>query len=130
MPLYRSVCIYIQSSCSRIKYITKPDSFQKLVEVKLMSITTKDVLKIANLARLQIAEDELDQYAKDLSNIITLVEQMNKIDTQNILPMAHPQDATQRLREDKVTEENQRDKFQSIAPHAERGLYVVPKVIE
>ncbi len=95
-----------------------------------MSISTEDVLKIANLARLQINEDELDQYAKDLSNIITLVEQMNKVDTQNILPMAHPQDATQRLREDKVTEENQRDKFQGIAPHADRGLYVVPKVIE
>lgn len=95
-----------------------------------MSITTEDVLKIANLARLEIAEDELDQYAKDLSNIISLVEQMNKVDTQNILPMAHPQDATQRLREDKVVEENQRDKFQSIAPRADRGLYLVPKVID
>jgi len=95
-----------------------------------MSITKEDVLKIANLARLQIAEDELDHYAKDLSNIITLVEQMNKVDTQNILPMAHPQDATQRLREDVVAEENQRDTFQSIAPRADKGLYLVPKVIE
>ena len=95
-----------------------------------MSISPEEVLKIANLARLQINEGELEQYATDLSNIIGLVEQMNEVDTKNILPMAHPLDATQRLREDKVTEEDQRDKFQSIAPLADKGLYVVPKVIE
>ncbi|QMU61544.1 MAG: Asp-tRNA(Asn)/Glu-tRNA(Gln) amidotransferase subunit GatC [Gammaproteobacteria bacterium] len=95
-----------------------------------MSISPEEVLKIANLARLQIKQDEVEQYATDLSNIITLVEQMNAVDTQDILPMAHPLDATQRLREDKVTEENQRDKFQTIAPSAEKGLYLVPKVIE
>ena len=82
------------------------------------------------MARLQIKQDEVEQYATDLSNIISLVEQMNEVDTQDILPMAHPLDAVQRLREDKVTEENQRDKFQAIAPSAEKGLYLVPKVIE
>ena len=95
-----------------------------------MSISPEEVLKIANLARLQIKQDEVEQYATDLSNIINLVEQMNAIDTKDILPMAHPLDATQRLREDKVTEENQRDKFQTIAPSVENGLYLVPKVIE
>ena len=95
-----------------------------------MSISPEEVLKIANLARLQIDEIEVEQYATDLSSIINLVEQMNEVDTKNILPMAHPLDATQRLREDKVTEEDQRDKFQSIAPSADKGLYVVPKVIE
>jgi aspartyl-tRNA(Asn)/glutamyl-tRNA(Gln) amidotransferase subunit C len=95
-----------------------------------MSITPEEVLKIANLARLQIKEDEVEQYAKDLSSIIGLVEQMNAIDTKDILPMAHPLDATQRLREDEVREENQRDKFQAVAPAAEKGLYLVPKVIE
>lgn len=95
-----------------------------------MSISPEEVLKIANLARLQIKQDEVEQYATDLSNIINLVEQMNAIDTKDILPMAHPLDATQRLREDKVTEINQRDKFQTIAPSAEKGLYLVPKVIE
>ena len=95
-----------------------------------MSISPEEVLKIANLARLQIKQDEVEQYATDLSNIINLVEQMNAMDTKDILPMAHPLDATQRLREDRVTEENQRDKFQSIAPSAEKGLYLVPKVIE
>ena len=95
-----------------------------------MSITPEEVLKIANLARLQIKEDEVEQYAKDLSSIIGLVEQMNAVDTKNIVPMAHPLDATQRLREDEVREENQRDTFQAVAPAAEKGLYLVPKVIE
>lgn len=95
-----------------------------------MSISPDDVLKIANLARLKIDQDEVDQYAKDLSNIISLVEQMNAVDTKDIVPMAHPLDVTQRLRVDKVTEENQREKFQTIAPRAEKGLYLVPKVIE
>jgi len=95
-----------------------------------MFITPEEVLKIANLARLQIKQNEVDQYATDLSSIINLVEQMNAVDTKDILPMAHPLDAIQRLREDKVTEKNQRDKFQTIAPSAEKGLYLVPKVIE
>jgi len=95
-----------------------------------MSISPEEVLKIANLARLQIKQDEVEQYATDLSNIINLVEQMNAMDTKDILPMAHPLDATQRLREDRVTEENQRDKFQTIAPSVEKGFYLVPKVVE
>jgi len=95
-----------------------------------MSISPEEVLKIANLARLKISQDEVEQYAVELSNIITLVEQMNKIDTQNVEPMAHPLDVTQRLRKDEVTEINQREKFQSVAPNAEKGLYLVPKVIE
>lgn len=95
-----------------------------------MSISPEEVLKIANLARLQIKQEEVEQYSTDLSSIINLVEQMNAVDTTDVLPMAHPLDATQRLREDKVTEDNQRDKFQAIAPSAEKGLYLVPKVIE
>ncbi len=95
-----------------------------------MSISPEEVLKIANLARLQIKQDEVEQYAIDLSSIINLVEQMNAVDTKGIQPMAHPLDVTQRLREDKVTEKNQRDKFQAVAPSAEKGLYLVPKVIE
>jgi len=95
-----------------------------------MPISPEEVLNIAKLARLQIKQVELEQYATDLSSIIKLVEQMNAVDTENILPMAHPLDATQRLREDVVKEENQRDKFQAVAPAAEQGLYLVPKVIE
>ena len=95
-----------------------------------MKISSEEVLKIARLAKLQINDAELEQYALDLSNIMSLVDQMNKVETKDIEPMAHPQDLVQRLREDKVTETNQREKFQTIAPLAEKGLYLVPKVIE
>jgi len=95
-----------------------------------MTLKKEDVRKIAQLARLQIDEDAIDQYATDLSNVLALVEQMNEVDTSAITPMAHPLDASQRLREDKVTESNLRDKFQSIAPDVEKGLYRVPQVIE
>ncbi|MDH5356014.1 MAG: Asp-tRNA(Asn)/Glu-tRNA(Gln) amidotransferase subunit GatC, partial [Gammaproteobacteria bacterium] len=81
-------------------------------------------------ARLQIDDENLDQYTSALTDILNLVEQMNELDTSGITPMAHPLDATQRLREDAVTEPNLRDKFQSIAPDVEHGLYRVPKVIE
>ena len=77
-----------------------------------------------------LSKEEVEKYAVDLSNILSLVDQMNAVDTKDIEPMAHPQDVTQRLREDIVTETNQRDKFQTIAPRAEKGLYLVPKVIE
>ncbi len=95
-----------------------------------MTLKTEDVRNIAHLARLQIDDDSLDQYTSALSDILTLVEQMNEVDTSGIRPMAHPLDATQRLREDAVTEPNLRDKFQAIAPDVEKGLYRVPKVIE
>ncbi|NNE63017.1 MAG: Asp-tRNA(Asn)/Glu-tRNA(Gln) amidotransferase subunit GatC [Gammaproteobacteria bacterium] len=95
-----------------------------------MTLKTEDVRNIAQLARLQIEDEAIDQYARDLSNVLELVEQMNVLDTSGITPMAHPLDATQRLREDAVTEANLRDKFQSIAPDVENGLYRVPRVIE
>ncbi|MCH8105559.1 MAG: Asp-tRNA(Asn)/Glu-tRNA(Gln) amidotransferase subunit GatC [Proteobacteria bacterium] len=95
-----------------------------------MSLKKEAVRKIAHLARLQIDESDLDRYATDLSNILTLFEQMNQVDASDIVPMAHPMDATQRLRPDEVTELDQRDKFQAIAPDVNRGLYRVPKVIE
>ena len=95
-----------------------------------MSLDSDDVKKIANLARLQIDEADIPEYAKNLSNILGLVEQMDAVDTDNVLPMAHPLDAVQRLRTDEVTEQNQRDHFQKHAPKVENGLYLVPKVIE
>jgi len=95
-----------------------------------MSLKTEDVKNIAHLARLAIDEDSVAEYASDLSNILDLVEQMNQVNTDNVQPMAHPMDAMQRLRDDEVSEPDQRDKFQSIAPDVESGLYRVPKVIE
>lgn len=88
------------------------------------------VNSIAHLARLAIEPADVAGYAHNLSNILDLVEQMNQVDTANVEPMAHPQDAVQRLREDQVTEADQRDHFQANAPQTESGLYLVPKVIE
>lgn len=95
-----------------------------------MSLDSKDVEKIAHLARLAIDEADIQVYAKNLSNILDLVEQMSTVDTDSVSPMAHPLDEVQRLREDVVTEQDQREHFQSHAPKTENGLYLVPKVIE
>ncbi len=95
-----------------------------------MSLKTEDVKNIAHLARLAIDDDAVADYASDLSNILDLVDQMNQVNTDNVQPMAHPMDAQQRLRDDEASEPNQRDKFQSVAPDVESGLYRVPKVIE
>lgn len=95
-----------------------------------MSLSAEEVHKIAWLARLAITPDQVDAYARDLSSILGFVEQMNAVDTADVLPMAHPQDLSQRLRPDLVSETDQRELFQSIAPKVEAGLYLVPKVIE
>jgi aspartyl-tRNA(Asn)/glutamyl-tRNA(Gln) amidotransferase subunit C len=95
-----------------------------------MTLKIEDVRNIAQLARLQIDDSSVEQYATELSRILALAEQMNAVDTTDVTPMAHPMDATQRLRADEVTETDQRDKFQAIAPDVEKGLYRVPKVIE
>ena len=95
-----------------------------------MALTKEDVVNIAHLARLAIDAKDIPEYEKNLSDILGLVEQMNQVDTENVEPMAHPLDAVQRLRDDEVTEANEREHFQSIAPETEAGLYLVPKVIE
>ncbi len=95
-----------------------------------MSLTPDEVKKIAYLARLSIQEENIGQYSQDLSSIFGLVEQMNAAKTDDITPMAHPQDAMQRLRDDVVTETNQREKLMSNAPMVQDGLFLVPKVLD
>ena len=95
-----------------------------------MSLDRSDVEKIAHLARLAISEEEKDRYAASLSDILSLVEQMNAVDTEGVTPMAHPLHMVQRLRPDEPTEPNQRELFQQIAPATEDGLYLVPRVVE
>jgi aspartyl-tRNA(Asn)/glutamyl-tRNA(Gln) amidotransferase subunit C len=90
----------------------------------------QEVEKIAHLARLAIRPEDIPAYVRDLSNILTLVEQINEVVTKDVTPMAHPLDMSQRLRPDEVTEENQREIFQTVAPLVENGLYLVPKVID
>ena len=95
-----------------------------------MSLTDSDIKKISHLARLAIDDADIEQYTENLSGILGLVEQMDAADVADIEPMANPQDSTQRLREDVVTEVNNREKFQALAPTTESGLYLVPKVLE
>lgn len=95
-----------------------------------MSLTPEDVRKIAHLARLNLSDNDIALYTSQLSNILSLIEELNKADTANIEPLAHPLDISQRLRPDVVTEPDLREKYQRIAPQVESGLYLVPKVIE
>lgn len=95
-----------------------------------MTIERNDVLNAAHLARLGIDDSDIEDFTQDLANIISLADQMQAVDTSDVEPMAHPMDATQRLRPDEVTESNQREHFQKHAPATENGLYLVPKVID
>jgi len=95
-----------------------------------MSISVEEVNKVARLARLAVTPEQAQRYAESLSTILVLADQLEAIDTTGIVPMANPLDAVQRLRDDVVTETNQRDYYQGIAPETAEGLYLVPKVIE
>lgn len=95
-----------------------------------MALTPQDVLHIARLARLRVSAEEAGTAQTQLNSIFGLIEQMQAINTQGIEPMSHALDVAQRLREDKVTESDLRNKFQTVAPAVENGLYLVPKVIE
>ncbi len=95
-----------------------------------MALSRDEVERIAHLGRLAIREEAVPEYAQNLSKILDFVAQMNAVDTDGVTPMAHPLDVAQRLRSDVVSEPDQRDLFQSIAPRVEDGYYLVPKVIE
>ncbi|MBP8171829.1 MAG: Asp-tRNA(Asn)/Glu-tRNA(Gln) amidotransferase subunit GatC [Pseudomonas sp.] len=95
-----------------------------------MALERSDVEKIAHLARLGLNDADIPQTTATLNNILGLIDAMQAVDTTGIEPLAHPLEATQRLRADRVTESNHRDAYQAIAPAVENGLYLVPKVIE
>jgi aspartyl-tRNA(Asn)/glutamyl-tRNA(Gln) amidotransferase subunit C len=95
-----------------------------------MALEASQVEKIAHLARLGIDADDVPDYARNLSAILAFVEQLNRVDTTGVEPLAHPLEATQRLRPDVVTEPDEREKFLRNAPLTEAGLYLVPRVIE
>jgi len=95
-----------------------------------MSLSTQDVEKVARLARLAMTGEEIETARTQLNGIFNLIAEMQAVDTDGVAPMSHSQNLTQRLRLDTVTEANQREAFQAIAPQVEAGLYLVPKVIE
>ena len=93
-------------------------------------LSPEEVRRIARLARIEVADAEVERLRGELNGILALVEKMQAVDTSGVEPMAHPQDARQRLREDRVSESDERERNQSVAPAVEDGLYLVPKVIE
>lgn len=95
-----------------------------------MSLNNNDIRKLATLARIQVDDAIIDDVAGKISDILAMVDQMQAQDTSTVEPMANPLDAVQRLRRDEVSESNQREAFQAIAPATENGLYLVPKVID
>lgn len=95
-----------------------------------MSLTPDQVAKLADLARLSIDSQDAESTTESVSNILHMIDQLKQVDTSDVSPLSHPLDASQRLRVDQVTEPNQRDEFQKIAPAVEDGLYLVPRVIE
>ena len=95
-----------------------------------MPLCLEDVGRIAALARIEVSEAEKLATCDQLNNILGLIGQMQAVDTTTVEPMSHAQDLALRLREDKVTEGDQHQLFQSVAPQVQDGLYLVPKVLE
>jgi aspartyl-tRNA(Asn)/glutamyl-tRNA(Gln) amidotransferase subunit C len=99
-----------------------------------MALNLQDIARIANLARLDLSADESERMLTKINGFFDLVEKMNAVDTTGITPLAHPVEVVQpvalRLRDDAVSEPNNRDNNQRSAPAVERGLFLVPKVIE
>jgi aspartyl-tRNA(Asn)/glutamyl-tRNA(Gln) amidotransferase subunit C len=95
-----------------------------------MAIERQQVEQLAHLARIALDESTLSRTTRSLADVLALIDQLQAVDTTGIEPMAHPLDAVQRLRADVVTEPDQRDVLQAIAPAVQDGLFLVPKVIE
>jgi len=95
-----------------------------------MALENADIDKIAILARLQVTPSETSDYANSISSILSLIDQMQQVSTEGVEPLSNPHDASQRLRKDEVTCDNQREDFIALAPAAQDGLYLVPKVLD
>jgi aspartyl-tRNA(Asn)/glutamyl-tRNA(Gln) amidotransferase subunit C len=99
-----------------------------------MSLTSSDIARIANLARLELSPAHSERMLGQINSFFDIVEQMRAVDTTGVEPLAHPVaaigDIALRLREDAVSEPNQREANQRSAPEVQNGLFLVPKVIE
>ena len=99
-----------------------------------MSLNSQDIARIANLARLELQPAESERMLAQINGFFAIVEKMRAVDTTGVEPLTHPvaavQDVQLRLREDVASEPNQREANQRSAPAVERGLFLVPKVIE
>ncbi|WHI48338.1 Asp-tRNA(Asn)/Glu-tRNA(Gln) amidotransferase subunit GatC [Microbulbifer sp. JMSA004] len=95
-----------------------------------MTVDTQTVEKLAELARIAISKETIDEVSNRLGDVLQLVDQLQSTNTDGIAPMAHPLDEVQELRTDTVTETDNREDFLTLAPQTEEGLYLVPKVID
>ena len=99
-----------------------------------MSLNSQDIARIAHLARLELSPNESERMLTQINGFFDIVEKMRAVDTSGVEPLAHPaaavQDVVLRLREDVASEAIDRDANQKSAPAVERGLFLVPKVIE
>ncbi|WP_250464587.1 Asp-tRNA(Asn)/Glu-tRNA(Gln) amidotransferase subunit GatC [Microbulbifer litoralis] len=95
-----------------------------------MSVDAQTVEKLAELARIAISEETVEEVSSRLGDVLQLVDKLQAVHTEGVAPMAHPLDAVQVLRADEVTEPNRREEFLALAPQSEQGLYLVPKVID
>ena len=99
-----------------------------------MALNEQDIARIANLARLELSQDESGRMLTQLNNFFGIVEKMQAVDTSGVSPLSHPvaaiQDITLRLRDDLVSETNNREANMQNAPAAEKGMFLVPRVIE
>lgn len=95
-----------------------------------MSFDISDIKKIAHLSSLAITDEEASALSKNFEKILAMVEKMKESNTDNIEPLSHPFDTAQPTRPDQVSEQNQREKMQAIAPEVKAGLYIVPQFVE
>lgn len=95
-----------------------------------MSLSIEDVRRIAELARIELTAAEAVPTLEQLNQVFAVIEQLKSVNTEGVVPMTHATDLVLRLRDDRVQELDRRDEYQAVAPAVERGLYLVPKVIE
>ena len=95
-----------------------------------MSVSPQDIENVALLARLTISESDLPEVTERFARVLDLVDELNTIDTQDVVPMSNPHDMEQRLRSDAVTRSNEREALMASAPVQEQGYFLVPKVID
>jgi aspartyl-tRNA(Asn)/glutamyl-tRNA(Gln) amidotransferase subunit C len=95
-----------------------------------MAVSHSTIETAARLARIRLDAEQLDEVTRRIGEILDMVDQMKAVDTSGVAPLANPHDASQRLRPDAVSEADQREAFQALAPQVEDGLYLVPRVVE
>jgi aspartyl-tRNA(Asn)/glutamyl-tRNA(Gln) amidotransferase subunit C len=133
MPVFFGLQLVLVALSRPVQGVFSSASLHKRLLV-FMALTFKDIERVANLARLELRPDETERALSQLNGFFALVAQMEVVNTDGVEPLAHPAallgEVALRLRDDIASEPNQREASQASAPAVERGLFLVPKVIE